>query len=470
MTPRLGLLAGLLALLPSCASDGPLVVREAAPPAEDGRGVVSVRLLVEGGTTERVLELGGLTLVGEDREVALELASGRAELAGRDLLLARSGAPSGHYHGMRVVIDRAFSAAPEQGGAEMILTGGNAVVDLPFDLRDGGAVDLVLRLDLRRSLNDVEFRPAWSVGLAGALLPAEMLLALDPAGGGLVVVDRKQRRVHRSLLPQQALGGMALGRSTDELLLVDTTRDEALLIDLATGEERDRRSLQSAGGVSWATGLPRGDGLAVAQPGRRAIEFLDHPGFLSRGAYSTDRAPGRMAAASNQNRLFVLVPEADELVVVGTDSMETVARLSVDDQPVDLDLDHRGNRLAVACAGSGHVLVYDASSLELLDRIPVGQRPRAVAFDERSARLFVATEGPASVVAVELETGQATSFGRLPSAAADLELDPDGRLLWAACPRAGLLVGFDLFTLRTQVSVEVPGAPDRLLAPGRIRR
>jgi DNA-binding beta-propeller fold protein YncE len=177
-----------------------------------------------------------------------------------------------------------------------------------------------------------------------------------------------------------------------------------------------------------------------------------------------------MAAASNQNRLFVLVPEADELVVVGTDSMETVARLSVDDQPVDLDLDHRGNRLAVACAGSGHVLVYDASSLELLDRIPVGQRPRAVAFDERSERLFVATEGPASVVAVELETGQATSFGRLPSAAADLELDPDGRLLWAACPRAGLLVGFDLFTLRTQVSVEVPGAPDRLLAPGRIRR
>ena len=47
-------------------------------------------------------------------------------------------------------------------------------------------------------------------GVAAAVLLIGWFL--HPAGGGLVVVDRKQRRVHRSLLPQQALGGMALGR------------------------------------------------------------------------------------------------------------------------------------------------------------------------------------------------------------------------------------------------------------------
>nr|MBC8327287.1 hypothetical protein [Planctomycetota bacterium] len=250
----------------------------------------------------------------------------------------------------------------------------------------------------------------------------------------------------------------------------DAGLDEAVLSDRARGEERDRRGLQAGGRIHWAVGLPGGRGLAVAQSGRRAIEIIEHPGFLSLGAIGTGRPPERMVASARLNRLYALIPESDELLVLAPSEMQVVARSSLEDQPVDLDLDRREERLAVACAGSGRVLVLDAASLEILQSIQVGPRLRAVIFDDRSERLFVATDLPPSVQAIELGTGQVTSIGRLPSGAADLELDPDGRLIWAACPDASRLVALDRFSLRLQASIEVPARPDRLLAPGRATR
>lgn len=459
----------LAAAVPLACAGGPAPVRQAPPPAvEGGTGALSVRLEVLGGPSARMLELDGVLLVGAEREIPLPLRSPRVALAERDRELAAGQVPSGHYRGLRVILRNAWSGDPAQGGAELLLRDADSVLVLPFDLRDGATLDLLLTLDLRRPEPDgISFRPRWTLGLAGPLLPAEMLLCADGRSSGLVVVDRKRWRVHRTLFAGQAITGLGRGRTPDELFAIDAGLEEAILLDLARGEERDRRGIQAGARASWAAPLPDGRGVAIAMAGRRGIELLEYPGFLSVGSLDSGRPVGRMASGSALGRLYALLPDGDEVLAFAPATMAQVGARVVEDEPVDLDLDRAQGRLAVACAGTGRVLILDASSLEVIHSVSVGIGLSAVQFDDRTERLFAATSRPPQLHIVDLGTGQPTFRATLPSPAADLELDPDGRLLWAACPAAGQLVAFDRFTLRLAGTVEVPGAPDRLLAPGR---
>ncbi len=456
----------LLGLLASCGSQEARQDLPAAP-AATGQAQVAVQLQVVGGPSSRWADFAGLTLAGARGDVALGLEAERIELGSAARLLATGEVPAGEYRGLRVVLEQVYASDPAEEGVGMLLRNASTLLPLPMNLGDGDTVNLVLRLDLGRSLPDaVTFDPTWSLSIAGSLLSFEMVLAADGRAGGVAVVDRKRMRMHRSLLPGHGVSGLVLGQASSELFAIDASTDEVVVFDLAQGSERDRRRLPSGGRPSWATHLPDGAGLAVSLGGRRELEFLELPSMLATDRVATGRAPGRLLTSSEQRRIYALLPESHELVVFSTDTREVIADRVLEAGPADLALNREQDLLAVVCSRAGRLMLIDAASLETRASWFVGNGLRAVLFDSQENRAFVATASPPRLFAVDLATGQTGPPAVLPSAAADLEMDPEGRLIWAACPGAGRIVAVDRFHLRIRAEIPVPGAPDRLLLPG----
>ncbi|RMH04736.1 MAG: hypothetical protein D6702_02475 [Planctomycetota bacterium] len=462
--------SALLALLLAACESAPAVRRQEAPPPRPeggGRATVTVHLAVAGGPSRRVADFAGLTLAGAAGEYALGLDRNRVPLGAGDRGLATGRVPAGFYRGLRVVLDHVWSDDPDQGGVPLLLENASLLLPLPLSLEDEDSVDLLLHLDLARSSPEpVTFSPAWSLSLAEPLLPFDMVLAADGRSGGVCVFDRIQQRAHRTLLPGHAVVGLVRGLASNELLAVDRSTDEVVVFDLSRGEIRDQRRLPAGGGPVWASHLPLGAGIAVSMAGRRELSFFELPSMMLGERTPTTRAPGRSITSSALRRLYLLLPEANELQVFSTDSQERVATRLLEAGPVDLDLDEDGQRLAVVSSRAGVLQILDAASLEVRQSWHVGAGLGAVLFDPQENRVFVALAQPSSLVAVDLGTGQLSRPTDLPAAAADLALDPEGRRIWAACPGASTLAVIDRFQLRVRALVPAPGAPDRLLLPG----
>ncbi len=461
--PRLFLLlAGLAACSAPAGGE-----RSSPPPGEGGETEVELRLEAAADRTGTWIEIGAVALVGPEGEQALVVTGGRFALDHPQGFRARGRVPAGRYQGLRLQLAGAWRGDPAQGGTRLLLGQETARLAFPLVLAGGGREDLLLALAPRSpEEEEITFQPRWEIGLAAPLLPYDMILAAGPDADGVLVVDRRRLRVHRRLLAGDAVTGLARGSSRNELLAVRGHREEVVALDLSGGTIRDRRRLPGGGRPVWASRLPAGDGVAVALAARRRVAVVSVPGLLARSEVSTLQPPGRMAVSRQQDRIYVLVPEADELLVLSGDGAEVLASVQLESWPVDLSLDEDQAHLAVVCRDAGRLLILDPASLQIRQSIFLGQGLSAVQFDDRGDRVFVAGARPPRLQAVDLATGQPVSWIAVPAPVTDLELDPEGRVLWAACPGARSLLAVDRFHLRLRTTVQLGGAPDRLLVPG----
>ena len=468
MTPAWLGCSALLTVLAACAGVPDSDASVPAPSRQaPGRAVVSVELEVVGLPTARYLAIDSIALVAGEELFPLETDRESFSLAGRTRRLAEGKVPVGGFDGMRVELAGAWSDDPAQGGVPLLLDETSSFLSFPLRIADGEALSLLLSLELAsEELDGIAMAPSWTLGLAASLLPSDMVLVADNQGSGVIVVDRDRRRVHRTLLPGHAIAGMALGFGASELLAVDATRDEVLALDLVTGTRRDRRRLPAGGRPVWATRLPSQRGIAIALAARRSVEILEVPSLISGSGQPTRRPPGRMASSRDLGRLFVLLPESDSVLVLSADADEVIAERSIESGPTDLSLSRRGDRLAVACKRAGRLVLWNASSLETVASYFLGQGIQTVVFDDQGDRIYVGFDRPPRLESVDLATGQSESWVPLPAAPADLELDPEGRVIWVACPNAGSVLAVDRFQLRIRSEVNVSGAPDRLMLPG----
>lgn len=92
-------------------------------------------------------------------------------------------------------------------------------------------------------------------------------------------------------------------------------------------------------------------------------------------------SPGAMAVASEGRRLFVALPEMDEVVEIDVARLQVVRRTSVSGEPSGLALAPDGSSLFVACRGADRVVRVDlvGAAFTEVESVTVGIQPVGIA-------------------------------------------------------------------------------------------
>ncbi|MBF6146283.1 YncE family protein [Nocardia nova] len=255
-------------------------------------------------------------------------------------------------------------------------------------------------------------------GPVGALLaePATgRVVALDPNGLGLRLVDPANPSAARAItLPAHATG-LALGAPGEVLVAAGR---EVLRVDIATAAIRpvpvdgDVRAIAR-----------RGDGSLVAGLDGGRVQILDadgHPNKTVSGLGTVD------AVAATANAVATLNLDQTTLTELDLDRDRPGLALRAGLGATHVISDHYGRLLATDTSG-GALLVYTTDPLLLRQRFPVGPSPYALAYDERSDTVWLTLSGSNEVVGFDLSTGIPEEVGRFATVRQPNSLTIDSR-------------------------------------------
>jgi YVTN family beta-propeller protein len=139
------------------------------------------------------------------------------------------------------------------------------------------------------------------------------------------------------------------------------------------------------------------------------------------------KSPGEdWALTSDQARLFVSMPDSNQIAVISTASWQVIRNLDAGISPTRAALQPDGHYLWVATGEAGGaaesgVTVVDAERLEVAAKIPTGAGRHEIAFDDQSRFAFVTNAAAGTVSVIDVRTLMKTKdipTGRQPTSIA----------------------------------------------------
>ncbi|MEU6559912.1 YncE family protein [Nocardia nova] len=255
-------------------------------------------------------------------------------------------------------------------------------------------------------------------GPIGSLLaePASgQVLALDPSGLSLRIVDPADPGAARTLtLPARATG-LALGAPGE--VLVPAGR-EVLRVDIASAAvhpvpvDGEVRAVARRADGSLAVGLDGGR-VRILDPAGQPGRTIDGLGTVDAVATTSETIATLDLAQTSLTELDLGRGRAGLALRAGLGATHVIG-------------DHFGRLLATDTSG-GALLVYTTDPLLLRQRFPVGAAPYALAYDERSDTVWLTLTGSNEVVGFDLSTGMPEEVGRFATVRQPNSLTIDSR-------------------------------------------
>ncbi len=424
-----------------------------------------------------VLELASVELRTEAGDaVTLEVSRPRlvsSELARRSPLAGAS-VPPGNYAALVLRVRSArLSSAEGDVDLRLVTPGTPESVD---PLAAPESIEVVLPLSARLGRQAaLSVFVEWS---AGASLPGGadcapvftltserphaslgMLYVADGASGGVYAVERSSGEVVATYQAGAEPRALALARDRRRLYVVNARDGSLDLLDLQQGKSTSTLTFGLSARSSDVALLDLRGRLAVAQRDLDKVSIVDTGAFSRVLDLSTGRAPVRLAAVPDSDRVFVVESGSDSVGVLDLAAGAVVGRLTVEARPADAAVDRRGREVFVGHSISPNLLAFDARTLAQRATIFVGGDVSAVLCDRRRDRVFVARARPSEIVVVDREL--ASVLRRIPvSARVEALAQPaDGAELYGAAPDAGALVVVDLVLGKELPPIRVGGKP-----------
>jgi DNA-binding beta-propeller fold protein YncE len=173
------------------------------------------------------------------------------------------------------------------------------------------------------------------------------------------------------------------------------------------------------------------------------------------------------ALSSDQSRLYVSAPDANQVVVIDTTTWRVAGNLAGTHQPGRVALQPDGHYVWATQGDSAEVLAFEANRFELMKTIPMAARPNEMAFSEDSAVVCVIARDSNSASLIDIRSlakvAELTTGVRPVSVA----YSAAARMFYVANENDGTIAVLDPLRLRVVARIEAePGLGMIRFAPG----
>ncbi len=221
-------------------------------------------------------------------------------------------------------------------------------------------------------------------------------------------------------------------------------------------------------GADWVH-LRGRDQVLVTLPRERLLMVVDVATrrVVQRIELGTHGAPRRLVVTPDEQRAFVAMDDAAELVVVDLQRGRPVVRLPIGRGLHGLALAGNGRRVVATASSDNRVSVIDAEALKVLAQHSVGGTPLSVAASALSGRVYVARANDARLAVLDPETGRLLAPANFARGVTALRADPSGRWVLGVGGREARVHVLDTASGRLLGSAGTVEQPDQVVFTAR---
>ena len=244
------------------------------------------------------------------------------------------------------------------------------------------------------------------------------------ASVSLLDVDRmvELRRVPMLREPHH----MALTPDGKYLLIGDTTGNELVFLDPATGDVKRRMSMSDPYQLVFS---PDGHWLTVAGLGRNQVDIYDAATMTLSHRIPASSMPSHINYAPDSSVVYVSLQGADSLIAIEVATDKVLWRSKIGPTPAGV-LWH-GGQLLVGIMGADYVAVIDPSDGHVERRIQTGRGAHVLFVPPDGKVVYVINRVDGSVTVLDANTLVAVRSFKISGGPDDMVFGPDGRI-WAS--------------------------------------
>ncbi|WP_410567440.1 YncE family protein [Amycolatopsis sp. cmx-4-61] len=297
------------------------------------------------------------------------------------------------------------------------------------------ALVVITRDDVGRpSAGKLPLRPVGEVALPGnasrfdyASLDAErgLLFVAHLGAGEVIEVDVRAHRVVRVIPDVAQVHGVLVVPALHRVFATATGANQLVALDEETGAVLSRAPTgEYPDGLAYD---PRRGAIWTTNESGGSETVIDAATGAVRGTVALGGEVGNVGYDPASDRMLVDVQGRNDLAVIGPASLAVERRVPLPgcDHDHGLALDPSDRLAFVACDGNATLLTVDLSSGQVNGTDRVGDEPDVLAYDQGAHRLYVAAEsGPVTVLDLHDRRLSVTGSGQLADSAHVVAVDP----------------------------------------------
>lgn len=273
---------------------------------------------------------------------------------------------------------------------------------------------------------------------------ARLAFVLNSGDASVSVIDADRlvelRRVPMLREPHH----MALTPDRKYLLVGDTTANEVMFLDPATGEVRRRLTMSDPYQLTFS---PDGKWLTVAALARNQLDIYDAATLTLTNRLAMPSMPSHLNYSADSSVVYVSLQGSDSLAAVEVRTGKVLWKAKVGSTPAGV-LWHDG-KLLVGIMGSDHVAVVDPADGRVERRIRTGRGAHVLFVPPDRKAIYVSNRVDGTVTILDPATLEPRRSFKIPGGPDDMVFAPDGRI-WVSRRWAQAVAVIDPVSGQTQ--------------------
>ncbi len=259
-----------------------------------------------------------------------------------------------------------------------------------------------------------EPREAWAAGLA---------FVVNSNSASISLIDMSSRKELRRIPTLREPHHLILSPDGKDLLVGDTTGNQIMFLDPATGDVRRTAVVADPYQLGFS---PDGKFLVVNGLARNQIDVYDPATMTLIKRFPIASTPSHMAFSPDSRRVFVSLQGSDKLTAIDLASMQILWTEPVGPTPAGVLWLH--DKILVADMGNDYVAVVDPASGHVVDKLVTGKGAHNLFLSPDNRILWVNNRAGGTTTAVDAETLKVLRSYNIPGGPDDIAFAPDGDL------------------------------------------
>lgn len=254
-------------------------------------------------------------------------------------------------------------------------------------------------------------------------LAAGLAFVVDSNSASISVIDMSERKELRRVPALREPHHIVLSPDGKSLLVGDTTGNEMLFLDPATGAEQRRVPVADPYQLGFS---PDGKFLVVNGLARNQIDVYEPASMTLIKRFPAASMPSHMAFSPDSRTVFVSLQGTDKLAAFDLTRMEPLWLQPVGPTPAGVLFLH--DKILVANMGSDYVAIVDPKSGQVTDKIVTGKGAHNLFLSPDKKTLWVNNRVGGTTSALDAQTLKLIRTYNIPGGPDDIDFGPDGNL------------------------------------------